>query len=95
MESFLNVRSWLIELEDHLHSLPADEQYILVGNKADLTSERQVPKEKGKQLADKYGLSFIETSALSGKNVNYAFQILSHSKFSLIFITIRHNAVAI
>ena len=38
MESFLNVRSWLIELEDHLCALPSEESYILVGNKADLDS---------------------------------------------------------
>ena len=48
MESFLNVKSWLIELEDHLNRLPTDESYILIGNKSDLTQERQVPKEKGK-----------------------------------------------
>lgn len=40
MESFLNVRSWLIELEDHLSMLPSDESYILVGNKSDLESSR-------------------------------------------------------
>lgn len=80
MESFLNVRSWLIELEIHVHS--DEETYILVGNKADLETERQVPKEKGKQLADKYGLSFIEASALTGKNVSYAFSILSQSKIT-------------
>ncbi len=38
MESFLNVRSWLIELEIHVHS--DEETYILVGNKADLETER-------------------------------------------------------
>lgn len=38
MESFMNVKSWLIELEDHLNVSPLDESYILVGNKADLES---------------------------------------------------------
>ena len=36
---------------------------ILVGNKCDLVETRQVSKEKGKQLADSYGIPFIETSA--------------------------------
>ena len=36
---------------------------ILVGNKCDLNEARQVPKEKGKQLADSYGICFVETSA--------------------------------
>lgn len=36
---------------------------ILVGNKCDLESQRKVPKEKGKELADMYGILFLETSA--------------------------------
>lgn len=40
MESFMNVRSWLIELEDKHMNLPRDETYILVGNKSDLELER-------------------------------------------------------
>ena len=33
---------------------------ILVGNKCDLIDKRQVTKERGKQLADSYGIPFIE-----------------------------------
>ena len=40
MESFMNIRSWLVELEDRLHKQPHDEAYILVGNKCDLESSR-------------------------------------------------------
>ncbi|CDW89349.1 ras-related protein rab-39b-like [Stylonychia lemnae] len=79
MESFMNIRSWLVELEDRLHNLPHEESYILVGNKCDLECSRQVTKQKGKQLADKYGICFIEVSAMSGKNINHAFQILSQN----------------
>ena len=46
---------------------------ILVGNKCDLIDKRQVPKEKGKQLADSYGIPFIETSAKSNENVEKLF----------------------
>ena len=42
---------------------------ILVGNKSDLIDKRQVSKEKGKQLADSYGIPFIETSAKSNENI--------------------------
>lgn len=75
MESFLNVKSWLIELEEHFFKLnsPMEEAFLLVGNKCDLDSERQVKKERAWELAQEYGLAFIETSALEDHNVFEAF----------------------
>jgi GTPase SAR1 family protein len=46
---------------------------ILVGNKCDLIEKRQVSKERGKQLADSYGIPFIETSAKSNENIEKLF----------------------
>ena len=46
---------------------------ILVGNKCDLVETRQVSKEKGKQLADSYGIPFIETSAKNNENIEKLF----------------------
>ena len=46
---------------------------ILVGNKCDLNENRQVSKERGKQLADSYGIPFIETSAKSNENIEKLF----------------------
>ncbi len=46
---------------------------ILVGNKSDLNDKRQVSKERGKQLADSYGIPFIETSAKSNENIEKLF----------------------
>ena len=45
------------------------------------------------ELAQKYGLAFIEASALSGKNVNKAFKILTESKLIFHFnnLTIRYG----
>ncbi|KAJ1535949.1 Ras GTPase ras2, partial [Nowakowskiella sp. JEL0078] len=42
---------------------------MLVGNKADKTSERQVPKEEGSNVAKRMKCDFIETSAKTGANV--------------------------
>lgn len=36
---------------------------ILIGNKCDMESKRVVPKAKGQQLADEFGIHFFETSA--------------------------------
>lgn len=46
---------------------------IVVGNKCDLESERQVAKQEGEALARQFGCKFIETSAKSRINVDNAF----------------------
>ncbi|XP_077577256.1 ras-related protein Rab-25b [Stigmatopora nigra] len=68
--TYESVERWLKELFDH-----ADPHIVvmLVGNKSDLDSERAVPSEEAKDFADKNGLYFLETSALSSTNVEAAF----------------------
>ena len=46
---------------------------IIVGNKSDLEDKREVSNEEGRELAEKYGLDFFETSAKTGANVNEMF----------------------
>ena len=46
---------------------------ILIGNKCDLMDKRKVTFEEGELKAKKYGAYFIETSALSGENLENAF----------------------
>ena len=36
--------------------------------------ERKIAKERGEKLANEYDMLFFETSALSGKGINEAFQ---------------------
>lgn len=47
----------------------------LIGNKADLESDREVKKEEGEALAKELNSVFIETSARTGLNVNEAVEI--------------------
>jgi GTPase KRas protein len=54
----------------------ADFPIVLVGNKKDLNSERQVSEEEGKQLAEKFKIPFVETSAKTNENVSEAFFLL-------------------
>jgi len=54
---------------------------MLVGNKSDLASMREVPIEKGKKFAEKYNMSFMEVSALDNVNINDAFQEVMHHIF--------------
>ena len=68
--SFENLQKWLEEMKENAYSKMS---IILVGNKNDLESERQVSKEEGEAFAKKHGLLFFETSAKTASNVEKAF----------------------
>ncbi|XP_062566070.1 ras-related protein Rap-2c-like [Saccostrea cucullata] len=46
---------------------------ILVGNKADLDHQREVPRSEGEALGQMWGCPFLETSAKITQNVNEIF----------------------
>jgi len=50
--------------------------FVLVGNKCDLESEREVPKEKGEEFAKEIQCKFMESSAKTKVNVTEAFHEL-------------------
>jgi len=69
-QSFQNIRNWIRNIEQHA----ADNvNKVLIGNKADMLSEKVVETERGQQLADEYGIKFFETSAKSNQNVVESF----------------------
>ena len=63
---------------------------MLVGNKTDLKTNREVATEEAKKFAQKNDLLYIETSALDGENIKEAFQqtITGKSLFSSFFFPI-------
>ncbi|CDP07731.1 unnamed protein product [Coffea canephora] len=69
-QSFDHVARWLEELRGH-----ADKNIVimLVGNKTDLESLRDVSTDDAKEFAQKENLYFMETSALEATNVEPAF----------------------
>lgn len=69
-ESFANIVKWLKALKEYAEP---DAAIMLIGNKSDLNNVRTVSCEEAQSFAQKHGLDFIETSALSGDNVNKAF----------------------
>ena len=50
---------------------------LLVGNKHDLAEERQVTQEEANQLAQSWGIEYIETSAKTNFNCKEAFEKLA------------------
>ncbi len=69
-DSFNNVSTWI---EDCRNNSSEKIFMVLIGNKSDLADKRQVSTEEGRELAEKYGLQFYETSAKTGENVNDIF----------------------
>ncbi|KAI4334568.1 hypothetical protein L6164_019243 [Bauhinia variegata] len=49
---------------------------MMAGNKSDLNHLRAVSENDGQALAEKEGLSFLETSALEATNIEKAFQTI-------------------
>lgn len=67
--SFENVALWLNEIKQ----VSSKEMCImLIGNKVD-KSQRVVSREAGERLARDFQISFLETSAKTGQNVELAF----------------------
>lgn len=69
-DSFEHVPRWLEQLR--AYAVP-NAVIMLAGNKCDLESARAVAVEAGRELAEREGLLFLETSALDGTNVESAF----------------------
>ncbi|KAJ6432586.1 RAS-RELATED PROTEIN RAB11C-LIKE [Salix viminalis] len=80
-QTFDNVRRWLRELRDHADS---NIVIMLAGNKSDLNHLRSVSTEDAQMLAEKEGLSFLETSALEASNVEKAFQTVLLDIYQII-----------
>uniref|UniRef100_A0A672GEG1 RAB37, member RAS oncogene family n=1 Tax=Salarias fasciatus TaxID=181472 RepID=A0A672GEG1_SALFA len=68
--SFDNIRAWLTEIHEYAQS---DVVIMLLGNKADMSSERAIRRDEGERLAREYSVPFMETSAKTGVNVELAF----------------------
>ncbi|CAM6020312.1 unnamed protein product [Sphagnum balticum] len=79
--TFDNVGRWLEELRVHSD---ASVVVMLVGNKCDLDSRREVTKEEATAVAEKENLSFIETSAMNATNVVDAFQTVVKEIYRIV-----------
>ncbi|PSS01872.1 Ras-related protein [Actinidia chinensis var. chinensis] len=70
MESFVKAKKWVRELQRQGNPVLVT---VLVANKADLETKRQVENEVGEQYAKDNRLLFFETSAKTAQNVSELF----------------------
>ena len=82
-KSFNNIQNWHKELIEFIENkkLPI----IIVGNKKDLEDDRLISYDEGVELArtlsnlNESNITYIETSALTGENVEDAFRLISYN----------------
>lgn len=74
-ETFDHVKQWLNEIERYAS---VEVQKLLVGNKCDLVSKKDVQTETAQAFADKLEIPFLETSAKAATRVEDAFLMMAN-----------------
>ena len=83
INSLESVSNWYNDIQKQLEGRPELVGYI-IGNKKDLAKYNQITSEKGSELAKSLNLGYVETSALTGENVEYAFYTIAESLYNLV-----------
>ncbi|KAJ5077764.1 ras-related protein rab-10 [Anaeramoeba ignava] len=73
-ESFDKLDYWIQEIKEQEQINP---KFMILGNKCDLEDKRQISKEQGEKFAKAKRISFLETSAKEGTNIEKAFEALT------------------
>lgn len=78
--TWIELPKWIKEIEDALgEKIPT----ILLANKVDLVEHRVITREMALQFVEENGIvGYLETSALSGQNVEEAFYMLAKNTLS-------------
>jgi len=77
-DSFKSIDKW-VEIFKNISSKNAT--LMLLGNKSDLNDNREIMEKIGEEKAKELNISFFETSALNGKNIDVAFNELLKNIF--------------
>ncbi len=86
-KSFETIKGWYEDIKHNLGSLPKGSKKMelfgfLIGNKQDLKEERKVKIEDAIKLSKELNLEYLETSALSGDNVQVTFLKMAENLYN-------------
>jgi len=73
-DTFSRVREWINELSQQCKG---GVSLLVIGNKSDLESKRQVDHAQAEELANNVGARLVYTSAKTGEGIYQAFEILA------------------
>jgi len=73
-DSFENVTKWLTEIDRYACE---NVSKIVVGNKVDLVTQRQVSNEQAQEISEQFGMKHMEASAKDSSNVDLLFHEIS------------------
>ncbi len=76
-KSFESVPKWINDIRRYEQRITG----LILGNKEDLLDERKVSSEEALTIAEALNLEYIETSALTGKNVEQSFYKVAETLF--------------
>ena len=74
--SFNNVKYWVSDYREN-NTVDSSANIIVIGNKSDKESDRNVTIEEGNILAESIGATYIEASAKTGRGVADAFEAIA------------------
>lgn len=87
-ETFVSLERWLNEIKEWADS--PNIVVMMLGNKSDMEEDRKVSKEEAIRFAEQSKMGFVETSAKTGNNVDFAFtKIVEGTLFALHFYSPR------
>ena len=76
-QSFESVSNWVNDIRKYEKDLIG----LILGNKEDLVGERKILTEEALKLAESLNLEYVETSALTGKNIEQSFYKVAETLF--------------
>ena len=81
LNSFENLSNWFLDIQNQFKDQTNLMGYV-IGNKCDLKEQVKINSENANELASYLNLSFLETSALSGQNVDKVFTQLAEALYN-------------
>ena len=90
-KSFSMIEEWFKSIIENKRK---GAEVILIGNKKDMVN-RVISAEQGESLAKKFEIKYYETSALSGENVDQAFEELAENILKIKLNTEEEESISL